>query len=273
MFSTWLNTCMFLGFSCLLYNQLYFIDVMALVGDNVRAVNESEYPFIASILLNRINKSLSPFCTGILITNKDILTSETCTEYKDPEDIVILIGANNLENRIKYYVEWWKSYNQWSLQTGEDIEIQKYDITLLRLTKKVPNDIVPVALSSVSHRKSWHLEVTAVAWATLSGGVIPHEMEAMDLRILIDSNCELRLSELDRLNTVIQRRIICSVAQPYAFLTYGDAGSPLLYNGELMGVGYQPFFQYAKEFNPGVTNLHFEINYYRHYIEDVISNY
>jgi secreted trypsin-like serine protease len=107
---------------------------MAMIGQAVRQARENEFPFVVPLLFNNHHTvDLMRFCTGTLITNKDVLTAEHCLEHKEPEDVVVLVGTIDLSRGTKCYVKWWITYNQWALLDGINIEFQKNDLAIIRV--------------------------------------------------------------------------------------------------------------------------------------------
>jgi V8-like Glu-specific endopeptidase len=111
---------------------LVFTNAKALSGYNVRPSVENEFPSIAC--LARYNPNLNwqqnLLCTATLISPKYILTAEHCFTSASENQIEVVVGAHNIENGVRHYPIWWISFNQWSLNQGENVDDDYNDILI-----------------------------------------------------------------------------------------------------------------------------------------------
>ncbi|XP_011495558.1 PREDICTED: myeloblastin-like [Ceratosolen solmsi marchali] len=106
-------------------------------GENVRLANPGEFPFVASV--KRINPSnpLSEYdhlCTGVLISNRDVLTVEHCLQPLSAFYIEISVGSHNIREGIKYPIDWWMSYSTWTTFRHIAPRYNKNDISIIRVS-------------------------------------------------------------------------------------------------------------------------------------------
>ncbi|XP_011495567.1 PREDICTED: uncharacterized protein LOC105360373 [Ceratosolen solmsi marchali] len=95
--------------------------VNAIIGNNVRQVNTGEFKFIVSLMkINRANSipNEAHYCTGSLITRKDVLSCAHCLDEEELESSQVLIGSSDLRFGEMLYIYWWITYDQWGDSGG-----------------------------------------------------------------------------------------------------------------------------------------------------------
>lgn len=81
-------------------------------GPNVHdATSSANLTFVVSI--GRINRNGKHFCTGNLITRRNVLTCEHCIIDENVTEVEITIGSMDLRLGQKYGVLEWITYDQW----------------------------------------------------------------------------------------------------------------------------------------------------------------
>jgi V8-like Glu-specific endopeptidase len=106
-------------------------------GVNVRNAREGEFPFVVSLIrLGTRNPELanSHFCSGVLITRQDILTSAHCTENEHLPHIWAIIGSSDLRQGTWYSLLWWITYNRWIQIQRSRRRFQINDIANIRVS-------------------------------------------------------------------------------------------------------------------------------------------
>jgi hypothetical protein len=108
-----------------------------MIGENVRFAREKEFPFVVSIKRMNSDNDLSEdghICTGVLVSNQNVLTIHHCFEYMQNYVTEILIGRSNLMKCHKYFVSWWLSYNDWASSRNIIPQFKTNDITMIRVS-------------------------------------------------------------------------------------------------------------------------------------------
>jgi hypothetical protein len=86
-----------------------FYNAKPLVGYNVRTATENEFSFIVAI--TKRSWSFIPerdtISAAVLISDKDILTTEHCLYGQILNSFRIIIGSINIFSHLKYYTGWW----------------------------------------------------------------------------------------------------------------------------------------------------------------------
>ncbi|XP_011495592.1 PREDICTED: chymotrypsin-2-like [Ceratosolen solmsi marchali] len=250
----------------------------ALVGENVRTAPAEQYRYVVSISeINRYNPhpQRDHGCTGTLISVKDVLTAEHCIIRKAWNEIQIIIGSNDIWRGTKFFPSWWITYKRWITIKNIQQEFKSNDIAIIRLTESVERlSIVPIPLTTITNNAEFYgLNVTIVGWGISNTGQTASLLQMITVNILSNARCGERVSNLERRTISFHDRLFCTASEPYGLMHRGDSGGPLIYMGTLIAInkGNCPFTQIV--IHPEKVNIHFGINYYRGYIEDVINNF
>jgi V8-like Glu-specific endopeptidase len=70
---------------------------------------------VSIVLVHSVNPRLfKHFCTGTLVSNRDVLTSEHCVLNKPQNRVKVLVGSVDLRRSVKCNVLWWLGYDTWA---------------------------------------------------------------------------------------------------------------------------------------------------------------
>ncbi|XP_011495210.1 PREDICTED: uncharacterized protein LOC105360114 [Ceratosolen solmsi marchali] len=97
-------------------------------------------------------------------------------------------------------------------------------------------------------------------------------VQTTEARVLHHSECGHRASQIEGVLLYVSVNYICSSRTPYAQLTNGDNGGPLLYNGAIVGINLGVSPPYHGTFHPNKVNIHLYLYLYRIFINHIIEN-
>jgi secreted trypsin-like serine protease len=111
--------------------------VGAIVGQNVRQALDGEYPSAVAIVKVVDDNSWpenNMICTGILISNRDVMTASHCIEDEQRSSIKILIGHVDLREATEYFPQWWITFDEWAEEHEIESEYEVNDISIIRVS-------------------------------------------------------------------------------------------------------------------------------------------
>ncbi|XP_011497940.1 PREDICTED: uncharacterized protein LOC105362248 isoform X2 [Ceratosolen solmsi marchali] len=136
-------------------------------------------------------------------------------------------------------------------------------------------EIEPANLSTMTNRDLIGIDVVVAGWGRTNTQRLAIIMETAMLKIISKSECLKKVKKISQTKTdmIVPPTVLCSIAKPYTLLDNGESGGPLLdTNNHVVGVNEGTTPQTDKPFDPNEVNIHANINYYRHFIMDTISN-
>ncbi|OXU23972.1 hypothetical protein TSAR_000022 [Trichomalopsis sarcophagae] len=235
------------------------------VGVNVQQLKENKYPFVVSIGDNRDPDQIKHFCTGALISNRHVLTSEHCVEDLEYKDIHVLVGSFDLLEGRKIGVKSWLTYDDWADKNGYTSEFANNDIAVLTLSTEVEG-INPAVLSNLKNFKLKNTEAIVAGWGVSNSGDIPRFMQTARVRVVPSTECIERIQKVQGKRIILPSKLyLCTAATPYALIQGGDSGGPL-FNDKLEIIGVNDSSspkRYRPEQQSDVMNVHVSVDYYR----------
>lgn len=102
--------------------------VEPLKGTKVVTAGNHEFPFVASLQ----NPRRHHFCSGTLITDTHVITSEKCLYGERPEGVWVVLGEAHLTTaNVRYAVLTWITSREWANFMGLRIERNDHDIAII----------------------------------------------------------------------------------------------------------------------------------------------
>ncbi|KAF5294517.1 hypothetical protein FQA39_LY13371 [Lamprigera yunnana] len=121
--------------------------------DYVHPENEvsiDEFPWLALILLKVFDKGqmhVFPICTGTLINNKYVLTSNDCVSKHSESSLTVHLGKFNIENKTMADCVEHMSYNVTECSDSEEFEVGKLILHPYRVAYTYNNDLALLKLA------------------------------------------------------------------------------------------------------------------------------
>merc|ERR1712123_219137 len=201
----------------------------------------NEYPWQVGLQLNGEWSSDYPSCGGTLISDRWVLTAAHCTEYRSPNDIIVMLGEHDVlssteTESIKIPVAQIIIHESWG-SNGLD-----YDYSLLKLNEAVDfnlnSNIRPVCLPEDDSADYAGFAATVSGWGTTqSGGSQANVLMEVEVDVMTNTDCTTFPHVYSP--EQITDRMMCAAA-PNKDSCQGDSGGPLVTQNpslfELIGV-------------------------------------
>ncbi|XP_011495560.1 PREDICTED: chymotrypsin-2-like [Ceratosolen solmsi marchali] len=255
--------------SCIQYG---FIEAM-----ESRGAREGEFPFVVSIKKqeypNRPDKD--HVCSGVLISNKDVLTIERCQECVTEGATEILYGSVNLKAGFKRYPLWWMTYVQWAHIKNKQLTYQQNQLAIIRLNEPVPASIKIAEIQTTQNSNLYGSLVQTAGWGALMIGMTPRLMRTTSLTVLTNEQCQQKINRLyPRRPFQLQPTYLCTNGdheeQHWHLM---DFGGPLIFDDKVIAINQDIYPMPTNPPHPEKLNLHIRLDYYSDFIRDVTNNF
>jgi hypothetical protein len=91
---------------------------------------------------------------------------------------------------------------------------------LFQLNQTIPSNIYPVSLSYLTEEDYQGGKVKIAGFGKTSTGKISQFLEKVEMRLLSTSECEERISSVQKHKFVLTNQYICAISTPPALLTH-----------------------------------------------------
>ncbi|XP_044006273.1 chymotrypsin-2-like [Aphidius gifuensis] len=228
-----------------------------------------EFPYQVSIRkIGRREGHTSSHCSGVIISNRHILTAGHCISFidtiKNPaKELVIVVGTNAMVpgSGITCAI---KSVTPHPKFTGTFNDSMMHDIGIITLEKEL---VFSPLLSAVKlpERDGLPDEIAmASGWGILSypNGLNPINIMKTQMTIISSKKCQ------DLMGFDILDGQMCAFSKKGTGLCNGDSGGPLVKNGEVIGIA-----SYVIPCAQNVPDVYSRVYYYNSWIKSIISKY
>ena len=101
----------------------------------MRQVGEGTFPYVVALVLTDASNpaAFRQICTGTLVSNRDVLTSEHCVAGNNPDHFQIIVGSRDLRNGVRLSTLFWLSFEEWCRHVGKRISYYINDIAMIRV--------------------------------------------------------------------------------------------------------------------------------------------
>ncbi|XP_011495548.1 PREDICTED: thrombin-like enzyme ancrod [Ceratosolen solmsi marchali] len=246
----------------------------ALVGYNIRSVNDNEVPYVVCIAKysprNHLTNSI--ICSGALITPNLILTAEHCFDNLQDLALEVLFRYGQPHNYPIYYPIWWISYDQWTAARNLPITNLNNDIALLKIFG-LEHQIIPGVLSDITPINVFYgLNFQLVGCGRTNDDEHPLTVQTANARVLNLNECNHIVSYVARSHLYIPENYICTRNSPYIQTSRGDSGAPVIFSDAIIGINLGVSPPFGNNFHPEKVNIHIYAYLYRDFLNNVIAD-
>ncbi|ETN60925.1 azurocidin [Anopheles darlingi] len=212
---------------------------------------DGQFPYQVAL----INEGLV-YCGGAVLNRRWVITAAACLLGKDLSDVQLFVGsADRLTGGENVTAE------RFILHPGFDSTTYANDIALIRLRASlfVSNDLQFIELGSEFVEEA--TDATFSGWGrfSISNNQLPNRLQFIRTDIIDSDECAEEFDEPYR--SRIAPSTLCTRNQPDQGVCLGDAGGPLVLNGELVGVQ-----SWSIPCGLGLPDVYQRVSHYRSWI-------
>ncbi|MBM26059.1 MAG: hypothetical protein CL760_10325 [Chloroflexi bacterium] len=261
---------------------------------NGSTANISDFPYYAELIITNTDIKNSPedlsvfahYCGSSILDREHILTAAHCVEDLDTETIkkqAVMINTDNHENaKVSnvYPIEEVYIYGDY------DPNLVSHDIAVIKLSKKLPSDVVNVSIPTDTERNAYNDTVGNPEFTIVGFGYIddfftkPTTLQKAQLLNIGDYACETQVLNTYGI-TFVPELQTCVLPKNLAVDTNtgscnGDSGGPLSYfdnaSGEYKQVALTSFGHVESCSKEDAPQVFTEIKGYSKWINAIVSD-
>ncbi|XP_058832845.1 chymotrypsin-2-like isoform X2 [Topomyia yanbarensis] len=198
-------------------------------------------------------------CGGSIIADLWILTAAHCIDGTNSSQLEVLVGTNSLEEGGQRY-----KVAKSIVHIRYDKPKYHNDIALIRLALKLEFNDNVTAIQCYTKDVPENATLTVTGWGLTSmNGPIPTQLQTIDVRHVSYAECK----RLHGNSTAVGIEHICTASEAGEGFRKGDSGSPLTYQGKLVGV-----VNFMKNGALRLPGVYARVLYYHDWIRTNINN-
>uniref|UniRef100_A0A6M2DUY1 trypsin n=1 Tax=Xenopsylla cheopis TaxID=163159 RepID=A0A6M2DUY1_XENCH len=248
-----------LGFSiiigcCAALPKLASRNVDRIVGGDT--AKDGSAPYMASLVSTILG---SHFCGASIVNERWVLTAAHCAKMFGPHFVKVVVGTNHLfeEDGTAYFAEKILPHENYTATGMHD-----HDIALIKVSEKIAfNDKVqPLKLFKEFIKGGEELKITGWGLTGSNNIIPPNDLQELTVKALSDEECE----QLSQFAPTTQ---VCAFRKEGQGICMGDSGSPLVFDGQQVGVS--SFI--LNECGAGLPDFYTRVSYYYDWIHNIIN--
>ncbi|XP_062540254.1 chymotrypsin-1-like [Armigeres subalbatus] len=170
------------------------------------------------------------YCGGSILNRRWVLTAGACVIGKAPSDIIVFAGSNQLNERGQS-----RRVDRTVLHPNFDVELSHNDVAVVRVIESFVfnNFIQPINMSAEYAASGLNATVSGFGRESISN---PGDgsLRFVQVQLISQETCHEAFDE--NYTPRLEDNTVCALGAEGEGICLGDAGGPLVYNGELIGV-------------------------------------
>ncbi|XP_053688913.1 chymotrypsin-2-like [Sabethes cyaneus] len=188
---------------------------------------DGQFPYQVSLR----DQQLTHFCGGAIINNRWVITAASCAVEREPSNVLVLTGTQRLSTGgTNHQADRIIVHPFFNILTLEN------DVAVIRVRTPImlTGDTAAISMASTYLSIGYGAFISGWGRRAIDQPAFPDWLQYITTTIITHTECQARFESPydDRIVT----SVLCTSNPPGEGACLGDAGSPLVYNGELHGV-------------------------------------
>ncbi|XP_055534358.1 chymotrypsin-2-like [Wyeomyia smithii] len=183
---------------------------------------EGQFPYQVSLR----DQQMVHFCGGAILNNRWIITGAKCVNGMDPANVLVWTGSQSLTRG-------GTNHQADRIIIHPNFNYLANDVAVVRVRTPIVLASDTFALQMANYRLDTALGAVLSGWGRRSMGspAFPDWLQYLSVTIISQEECRDHFND-----ELIPDVVMCSAYPAGQSACVGDAGSPLVYNGELHGI-------------------------------------
>ncbi|XP_053685771.1 chymotrypsin-2-like [Sabethes cyaneus] len=183
---------------------------------------DGQFPYMVSLR----DQQRMHFCGGAILNNRWVITGAKCVSGKDPAEILVLTGSQSL-------MRGGTNHQADRIIIHPNFNYLANDVAVVRVRTPIMLSADTFALRLASYRIDTAIGAVLSGWGRRSLGspAFPDWLQYLTTQVISLESCRDHFND-----ELIPDVVMCTTYPAGRSACVGDAGSPLVYGGELHGI-------------------------------------